>query len=73
MGALCLVSDESCYRQNNALMIRAVVIGCRQNTVSDYMVKIETRLQEEMSRAEQHLHASTKPKLLKVCTDARWP
>eukprot|EP01051_Picozoa_sp_SAG22_P011983 SAG22_NODE_1204_length_5172_cov_4.546028_2_plen_88_part_00 len=42
----------------------------RQNTVADYMRKVESRLKEETSRAEQHLHATTKPKLLKVCTDA---
>eukprot|EP01050_Picozoa_sp_SAG11_P011953 SAG11_NODE_1299_length_5264_cov_5.517715_5_plen_398_part_00 len=41
----------------------------RQNTVSDYMRKVEARFKEELSRAEQHLHAATKPKLLAICTE----
>jgi cullin 1 len=40
----------------------------RENTVSDYMRKIEARLKEEQGRADQHLHGTTKSKLLDVCT-----
>jgi hypothetical protein len=37
-----------------------------QNTVPDYLKKIETRLRQEEARADQYLDKSTKPKLRAV-------
>ncbi|SPQ95577.1 unnamed protein product (mitochondrion) [Plasmodiophora brassicae] len=50
------------YRRESAEFIS-------QNTVPDYLRKIEMRLNEEDSRADHYLHDDTKPKLRAVCHD----
>lgn len=39
------------------------------NSISDYMKKVDARIQEEEKRVYQYLHSSTMPKLIEVCDE----
>ncbi len=55
-----LQSTEIYYTNESARFIA-------ENSVTDYMKKVETRLKEEVDRVEVYLHQTTQDKLLKRC------
>lgn len=51
-----LQETQSFYQSESRLFLS-------KNSCSDYLIKVETRLFEEMARVRNYLHASTRPKL----------
>eukprot|EP01133_Synstelium_polycarpum_P016887 gene16887-20080_t len=57
---LFLTATENYYTNESAKFIS-------ENTVADYMKKVEARLNEEVKRVQQYLHASTETELISRC------
>eukprot|EP01132_Coremiostelium_polycephalum_P000969 gene969-1234_t len=57
---LFLTATENYYTNESVKFIT-------ENSVADYMKKVETRLNEEVKRVQQYLHASTETELIVRC------
>ena len=58
--AQCLEATQAFYTKESGLFIS-------ENSVSDYLKKIQSRLTQESKRGSQYLHPSTEPLLMSVC------